>query len=90
TLVRLGAGAAAALGPALRRELVGDGAAFEVVGDDSTVVFRVGDGGWSATGDQVDIAVLLEDVPSLVDLFDGRTGRGRHPALRGLHFHVIP
>ncbi|MGI8751919.1 MAG: suppressor of fused domain protein [Acidimicrobiales bacterium] len=90
TLVRLGAGAAAALGPALRRELVGDGATFEVVGDGSTVVFRVGEGGWSATGDQVDIAVLLEDVPSLADRFDGRTGRGRHPALRGLHFHVIP
>lgn len=90
TLVRLGAGAAAALGPALRRELVGEGASFEVVGDASTVVFGVGEAGWSMAADHIDITVPLDDVGPLADLFDGRTGRGRHPALGGLHFHVIP
>lgn len=90
TLVRLGAGAAAALGPALRRELVGEGATFEVVGDASTVVFGVGAPAWSITDDRLDVAVPLEDVGPLADLLDGRTGRGRHPALGGLHFHVIP
>jgi hypothetical protein len=90
TLVRMGAGAAAALGPALRRELVGDGANFDVVGDDATVAFGVGETGWSVTGDRLEVTVPLDEVPALADLFDGRTGRGRHRALRGLHFHVVP
>lgn len=90
SIVRLGAGAAAALGPALRRELIGDGATFEVVGDDWTVLFGVGEAGWSVDGERVDITVPLDDVGALADLFDGRTGRGRHRALRGLHFQVIP
>jgi hypothetical protein len=90
TVVRMGAGAAAALGPALRRELVGTGATFDVVGDDLAVAFRVGDAAWRLSGDRLDIAIPLEDVGTLADLFDGRTGRGRHRALGGLHFQVIP
>jgi hypothetical protein len=90
TRVRMGAGAAAALGPALRRELVGDGATFAMVGDDATVAFGVGEAGWSVTGDRLDLTVPLPEVGALADLFDGRTGRGTHPSLRGLHFQVIP
>ena len=90
TVVRLGAGASAALGPALRRELVGDGASFEVFGDELRILFRIGEPGWTIEGDRLDIAVAIVDVGPLADLFDGRIGRGRHPALGGLHFEVIP
>ena len=47
-VVTMGGGAAAALGPALRRRLTETGAAFEVIGESGTVRFIVADqGGWA-------------------------------------------
>ena len=91
-VVQLGAGAAAALGPALRRELVGDGASFEVVGDGATVRFEVGASpAWAfGAGDEhLVVTVAPGDVGGLAALFDGRTGWGRRPDLPGLRFRVV-
>lgn len=89
TVVELGSGAAAALGPALRRELIADGASFEVIGDDVTVRFRVGSGGWTSGPGGLDIPVPLHEVGGLADLFDGRKGWGRRPVWSRLRFHVV-
>lgn len=90
TVVRLGAGAAAALGPALGRELVGEGATFAVLGDDAQMHFAIGPLGWTVTGGDLEITIALDSVAELATLFDGRTGWGRHPDLPGLRFQVIP
>lgn len=90
-LAQMGAGAAAALGPALRRELVADGAGFSVIGDTSSVRFVVSpDGGWSVHEGELRIAVPLTEVAAVAGLFDGRTGWGRVAALPGLRFRVVP
>jgi suppressor of fused-like protein len=90
TVVTLGAGASAALGPALRRELVGPGASFVVTGDDTVARFVVsGSSSWRTVDGALEIAVAPSEVEALASLFDGRTGRGRLPALAGLHVVVV-
>jgi suppressor of fused len=89
--ITMGSGAAAALGPALRRKLTASAAAFDLIGDDGTVHFTVaGEGGWTLDRGTVTVAVPLAGVEPLADLFDGRTGSGRVPALPGLRFVVVP
>ncbi|MHB1534263.1 MAG: suppressor of fused domain protein [Acidimicrobiales bacterium] len=89
--IRLGAGASAALGPALRRELVGAGARFSVVGDHGELRFTVAaDPFWRRAGDDVEIDVPLGAVGQLAELFDGRPGWGRRPDWAGLRFQVVP
>lgn len=91
TTVELGAGTSAALGPALRRELIGEGASFRVVGDRGELCFTVaGTAAWQADTDRLEIDVPLEEVRDLAALFDGRTGWGRRPAWPALGWHVVP
>jgi suppressor of fused len=89
-VLTMGSGAAAALGPALRRELIGPGATFVVVSEPWSARFAVTDvAGWRREGDVVEIDVPLEEVEGLAALFDGRTGQGRRAAWPGLRFRVI-
>ena len=86
----LGAGAAAALGPALRRELVGMGASFEVVGDEGSVRFVVGDvAAWGWEGHRLELSLPLVEVEGLGTMFTGRVGSGRRPVWSGLRFRVV-
>lgn len=88
--VQMGAGAAAALGPALRRELLADGSSFSVVGDDGQMRFVVGtDPGWAWTEDGIEGTVSLDGVEYVAGLFDGRTGWGRVSDWEGLRFRVV-
>jgi suppressor of fused len=90
-LAQMGAGAAAALGPALRRELVAEEAGFSVIGDSSSLRFVVSaESGWSMDDGELHVAVPLAEVAAVAGLFDGRTGWGRVPALPGLRFRVVP
>jgi suppressor of fused-like protein len=89
--VTLGAGAAAALGPALRRELVGQGARFSVAGDGTEVSFVVApEASWHADVDRLTVYVPLEEVTGLAALFTGTKGWGRRPAWPRLGFQVVP
>ncbi len=89
--VQLGAGASAALGPALRRELIGDGASFRVVGDAAELRLSVApEPAWDTEGDVVLVRIPMEVVDELARLFDGRTGWGRLPQLEKLRFRVVP
>ncbi|HLI23637.1 MAG TPA: suppressor of fused domain protein [Acidimicrobiales bacterium] len=89
--VTLGAGAAAALGPALRRELVGDGARFSVAGDGGEVSFVAApEPGWHSDGGRVTVFVPLPEVPGLAAMFTGAKGGGRRPAWPRLRFQVVP
>ncbi|MBO0703423.1 MAG: suppressor of fused domain protein [Candidatus Dormibacteraeota bacterium] len=89
-VLTMGSGAAAALGPALRRELIGPGAGFVVISDPLMARFTVSEvPRWRAEGDVVEIGVPLEEVEGLAALFDGRTGQGRRPAWPGLRFRVV-
>lgn len=88
--VQMGAGAAAALGPALRRELVADGASFAVVGDTEEIRFEVGEPPhwrWNETG--IEAVVALDGVEYVAGLFDGRTGSGHASDWPGLRFRVV-
>jgi len=88
--VQLGAGAAAALGPALRRELVAEGARFSVVGDGVELLFvSAGSAGWGSEGTTLTVEVPDDEVAGLSALFDGRTGWGRRPAWPGLRWRVV-
>jgi hypothetical protein len=90
TEVTIGAGAAAALGPALRRELIGEGARFVVRGDRHRIRFLVADqASWRVKGDALSLRLPLGDVAQLADMFSGLTGWGRHPAWPDLRFHVV-
>jgi hypothetical protein len=90
TIVEIGAGAAAALGPALRRELVGVGAQFSVVGDDGELRFVAGrPSGWAWTEDGMEITLPLDDVDLVASLFTGTTGWGRLDGWPDLRFHVV-
>ncbi|MBO0729787.1 MAG: suppressor of fused domain protein, partial [Acidimicrobiaceae bacterium] len=89
--VQVGAGAAAALGPALRRELIGEGASFRVAGDaDQMLVSVAREASWEADGDVLLLRIPLDKVGELAALFDGRTGWGRLPELEKLRFRVVP
>ncbi|MDQ2754370.1 MAG: suppressor of fused domain protein [Actinomycetota bacterium] len=89
--VHLGSGASAALGPALRRELIGRDASFQVVGNHQQIRFTVASQPrWTATDDILEVAVPPGEVEGLADLFDGRIGWGRRPAWPRLRFHVKP
>jgi hypothetical protein len=89
-VVELGSGTSAALGPALRRELLGPGATFAVLGDGAALRFVVaGAPRWQAEGEDLLVEVPPEEVDGLAALFDGRTGWGRRPALPGLRVHVV-
>jgi suppressor of fused-like protein len=91
TLLVLGAGAAAALGPALRRELIGPGASFTVLSDPFAARFTVAEEpAWRLEGQVLEVAVPLAEVEGLARLFDGRPGQGRRPAWPGLRFRVVP
>lgn len=87
----MGAGAATALGPALRRELIGEGARFSVVGDRGRLHFVVQpQPSWTLRGSELTVGVPLGEVAALSELFSGRTGWGRRPAWPRLRFHVVP
>lgn len=84
--VELGAGAAAAVGPALRRST-----RLAVRGDAGEVVFEPGDeAGVDVRDGAVVITVPEEERDGLAALFDGRTGWGRRPAWPRLRWHVAP
>ncbi len=88
-VIELGSGASAALGPALRRELIGPDASFAVEAADQRVRFVVGEAPrWSIDGEQLEVEIPLEEVTGLADLFDGRTGWGRRSILPRLRFRV--
>ncbi|HEX3542682.1 MAG TPA: suppressor of fused domain protein [Acidimicrobiales bacterium] len=90
-VVTLGAGAATALGPALRRRLTHTGAAFVVAGDAGSLRFEVGSPAqWRVEGDSVVVTVPPADVEALAGLFSGQVGTGTLAALNGLRFTVIP
>jgi hypothetical protein len=90
-VAQMGAGAASALGPALRRELVGVGAAFTVYGDEAELRFEVGsEAGWVLDDDLMTVTVPLERVEAMSALFDGTTGRARPRGWPGLRFRVVP
>jgi suppressor of fused len=90
-VVTMGAGAATALGPALRRKLDHPGAAFPVIGDGGEMRFTLGPAdGWRLDGDSVVVEVSPESVEPLAALFTGQTGTGSLPSLAGLRFTVTP
>jgi len=88
-VVEMGVGAASALGPALRRELVAPGAVFSVVGDEHDVRFVVDEAGWSWSGYALEVGVPLDALEGLAAFFDGSSGWGRLPDWPGLRFHVV-
>jgi hypothetical protein len=89
-VVSLGAGAATALGPALRRRLNHEGARFAVVGDAGELAFAVGPApSWRIEGGSVLVEMPLGEVESLAALFSGQVGTGSLPGLKGLRFAVI-
>jgi hypothetical protein len=89
-VVTLGAGAATALGPALRRKLNRSGAAFAVAGDGRVLRFVVAAApSWRLDADEVTVEMPLDGVEALAALFSGRVGTGSLPALKGLRFSVI-
>ncbi len=89
-VVEMGAGTAAALGPALRRELLGDGATFAILGDSGAVRFVVAScGGWRSDGSDLIIDIPADEVAGFADLCDGHAGWGSRPALPGLSVHVV-
>jgi hypothetical protein len=88
--VTIGAGAATALGPALRRKLNREGASFRVVGDDGEVCFSVaGTPSWRLAGTEVRVDIPLADVDHLAALFNGGAGAGSLAAWPDLRFVVI-
>jgi suppressor of fused-like protein len=89
-VVTMGSGAAAALGPALRRRLSEKGATFDVVGDAGTVRFLVADdGGWVVDGATVTVSLPLAGVDGVAAMLSGRTGSGRVPAVADLRLMVV-
>lgn len=90
TVIRLGAGAATALGPALRRTLVGRDDAFRLIGDDQEVRFVVAEPAtWTVAQRGPVITVPLDQVDPLASLFNGKLGWGRLAAYPGLRFQVV-
>jgi suppressor of fused len=90
TTVQMGSGAARALGPALRRELVGDGAAFSVLGDDAELRFAVAENAsWWWTDAGLELLLPLDVVERVAALFDGRTGARRVGGWPRLAFRVV-
>ncbi len=90
TVAEMGAGAASALGPALRRELLAVGAAFSVIGDDYELRFVAAEAArWSWAGVILEIAVPVPAVEEMAALFDGRTGWRRSADWPGLTFRVV-
>jgi hypothetical protein len=88
--VTMGSGAAAALGPALRRRLSEQGASFDVIGDADTVRFLVADaGGWAIDGATVTVSLPLAEVDGVAAMLSGRTGSGRVPAVADLRLVVV-
>jgi len=90
--VTMGAGAATALGPALRRRLTHPDATFAVVGDEGELRFSVDAGSgdsWRLDGDTVVVELAPTSVEPMADLFNGKTGTGSLPSLAGLRFTVI-
>ncbi len=89
-VVTLGAGAATALGPALRRKLNHDGAQFVVAGDAGELRFVVAAAsGWRQEEKSVVVDVPLAAVETVAALFTGRLGTGSLSAVKGLRFAVI-
>ena len=90
TVAEMGAGAASALGPALRRELLASGAVFSVLGDDCQLRFVAAEAArWAWAGSALELAVPMAAVGELAALFDGRTGWRSLPAWPGLTFRVV-
>jgi hypothetical protein len=88
--VTLGSGAAAALGPALRRRLHETGATFDVIGDAGSVRFVVGEpAGWVIDPTGVTVSVPLAEVDGLAAMLSGRTGSGRVAAVPDLRLVVV-
>jgi suppressor of fused len=89
-VVQLGAGAASALGPALRRELVDAGATFTVIGDQGDLRFLLAhQADWSMSPGLVELALPESSLDAVVSLFDGRTGWKRLADWPGLWFRVV-
>jgi suppressor of fused-like protein len=90
-VVQLGAGAATALGPALRRKLNRPGASFRVVGDAGEMRFVVaGSARWALSPDRLLIEVPAAAVDGLADVFAGVPGSRALADLPGLRFVVLP
>jgi suppressor of fused len=88
--LQMGAGAAAGLGPALRRKLNRPGATFRMVGGPVSVTFVVTEPArWQRSGQGVTVDVPLAEVDQLAGLFTGKPGSGELPGLRGLRFVVL-
>jgi suppressor of fused len=89
--LQLGSGAAAAVGPALRRRLNHDGATFRVIGDAGQVTFAVGEpAGWTVSAGAVEVQVPLGMVDDLAGVWTGTPGGAGLAALPGIHFVVVP
>jgi suppressor of fused len=89
-VIQMGAGAAAGLGPALRRKLNGAGATFQMVGGPVKVTFVVAEPArWQLSGRGVEVDVPLAGVDVLAGLFTGKPGSAELPGLRGLRFVVL-
>jgi suppressor of fused-like protein len=89
-VVTLGAGAATALGPALRRKLNHDGAQFVVAGDAGELRFVVAAAsGWRQEDKAVVVDVPLAAVETVAALFSGQVGTGTLAEVKGLRFAII-
>jgi len=90
TVVEMASGASTALGPALRRELVGDGATFRVVGDHWTLRFvAAAEAGWGFDEEGIVVTVPRSEVEEVAARFDGRAGWFRLAGVGRLWFRVV-
>jgi suppressor of fused len=79
-VLQMGAGAAAALGPALRRKLNRPGATFPMIGGPLTVRFLVAEPPrWELSGGGLTVEVPLARVDELAGLFAGKPGSAELP-----------
>ncbi len=89
--VEMGSGAAAALGPALRRSLRAPGSSLALRGESGEVVFVAGGpAAWTASAGCLEVRVPSWELDGLAGLFDGRVGWGRRPTWSRLGWHVRP
>jgi hypothetical protein len=91
-LVRMGAGAAQALGPALARCLERQGSEFRLVGDDCELRFVITGAlpSWSDDGRVVTVVVAPDAVADLAAVFNGSAGSIKLPDHTSLSVVVLP
>jgi suppressor of fused-like protein len=89
-VLEVGSGTSAALGPALRRQLLGGSGTFTVEGDGASARFvAAATASWHLDGQVLVVEVPEAEVEGLAAMFSGRTGWGRREALAGLRVHVV-